>query len=410
MPRRPLACWWDDLHVATITAPRPWDLRLRYTAEAQARWPANVPLLSCSLPVQRRPLNASNFLRGLLPEGRHLQALADLAGIATNDVHGMLARYGRDVAGALVIVDADDAPDRSRWKVEPYTDATLEAEVLGLDDHPLGVHDDSELSLPGLQDKLLLVELPDGQWARPMYGHPSTHILKVDDARFPGLVAAEADCLRLAHALGLAQTPPRTLNVADIDCIIVQRYDRVLVGDTIERLHQEDACQALDVDPAGARGRAKYEDEGGPSLRRVAQLLRAHGRDSEQALEDLLREAAFTLLIGNADAHGKNISILHERDGTISLAPVYDTVPTVLWPRLRRRPAMSISGRWSFDAIGAADLAAEAETWGLAPDRARTVVIELAASAAAVAPDIVREERIHDLVQAAASRLLRNED
>ncbi|MEZ5372037.1 MAG: HipA domain-containing protein [Microthrixaceae bacterium] len=132
--------------------------------------------------------------------------MASLAGVATNDTYGLLARSaGRPPA--LEVVAGDDRPDRSSWSIEPYSDAQLAAEVADLGPG-LGVRDDTELSLAGLQNKMLLVSTGRG-WARPVDGHPSTHILKVDDDRFPGLVAAEAAALRLARRLGLGDLQPR---------------------------------------------------------------------------------------------------------------------------------------------------------------------------------------------------------
>jgi serine/threonine-protein kinase HipA len=150
--REELACWFGEHHVATITARRPWDVRLTYSDEALERWPSNTPLLSCSLPVQRKEQRATPFFRGLLPEGRQLLEAASLARVTTNDVFGLLAAYGRDVAGALVLSNEDPAAGRERWDVVEQDDATLAAEVAGLDDHPLGLHPDSELSLPGMQN------------------------------------------------------------------------------------------------------------------------------------------------------------------------------------------------------------------------------------------------------------------
>ena len=98
--------------------------------------------------------------------------------------------------GALVI--AGEAPDETRFGLERYDDESLGDEVAALELHPLAVRDGSELSLAGLQNKLLLVR--DGDtWARPLRGCPSTLILKAEDRRYPGMAQAEADCLKLAR-------------------------------------------------------------------------------------------------------------------------------------------------------------------------------------------------------------------
>lgn len=371
---RRLGVWLGGLRVADLEQRRWNELRCRYTPEAQQRWPANTPVLSCSLPLGARPRDAMSFAKGLLPEGQALQTLAARAGLAVNATFDLLARYGRDVAGALVI--GEDEPDTRRWAVEAYSDATLERAVDELDEHPLGAHDDSELSLAGLQDKLLLVDLGDGRWGRPVGGRPSTHILKVDDARHPGLVAAESECLALARAAGLTTVEHRLRTLADRPCLIISRFDRRTGSDgTVERVHQEDLCQALGLNPEAQRGRGKYEAAGGPTFRQAATLLDTYGPDPEAELDRLVAIMTFTVLIGNADAHGKNLALLHPEPGTVALAPLYDTVPTVLWPRLRTDAAMSIGGQRSLPVVTLDDLVREAATWPHSAQRARDVAV-----------------------------------
>ncbi len=401
-----LGVWIEGVRVADLEQPRWPRIRLRYTEEALERVRLNSPLLSCSLPLKSRSQDASAFCRGLLPEGQALQALAARAGVAVNDTFELLARYGRDVAGALVI-DAD-APSERRYGAEPYTPQALIEAIEELDEYPLGVHDDSELSLAGLQDKLLLVKLGDGSWARPLGGRPSTHILKVDDPRHPGLVEAETLCLDLARAVGLTTVESELARIGSSPCLIVSRFDRDLTGSEVRRVHQEDLCQALGIDPDGARGRAKYETGGGPSLRRAADLLDAYAADAKAELDRLVAIVTFTVLIGNADAHGKNLALLHPTPEEISLAPLYDTVPTALWPNLRTDGAMAIGGQPSLADVTLADILREAVTWGHPEDRARAIAIE---TIEGVATAIDREaipagSNVATLVSGRAERLL----
>ena len=244
-----LGVWLDGMRVADLAQGRRGELRCRYTDDACERWQGNNPLLSCSLPLASRPQDARAFCRGLLPEGQALQMMAAAAGVAVNDTFALLAHYGRDVAGALVI-DSEE-PAARRFGAEPYTDESLAVAVAEVDEYPLGAHDDSELSLAGLQDKLLLVELEDGTWGRPVGGRPSTHILKVDDPRCPGLVEAEALCLELARAAELTTIESRLMTVGDTQCLLVSRFDRLVEGEQVRRIHQEDLCQATGVDPGG---------------------------------------------------------------------------------------------------------------------------------------------------------------
>lgn len=307
-----------------------------------------------------------------------MQALAAQAGLAVNDTFELLARYGRDVAGALVI--AEDEPTAARFGVEPYGADGLATAVEELDEFPLGVHDDSELSLAGLQDKLLLVHLEDGSWGRPLGGKPSTHILKADDSRYPGLVAAEADCLALARAAGLTSVESELVELGGRECVIVSRFDRDASGGTVRRIHQEDLCQALAIDPEGARRRAKYEDGGGPSLRQLARLLDTYAAEPRAELDRLVAAIVFTTLIGNADAHGKNLALLHPTPETVSLAPLYDTVPTALWPNLRSRAAMAIGGQVELAQVTLDDVVREARSWPHPEGRAREVALETIAA------------------------------
>ena len=313
------------------------------------------------------------FCKGLLSEGQALQTLAAQAGLAVNATFDLLARYGRDVAGALII--SEDEPEERRFGVESYTPETLAAALDELEEHPLGAHDDSELSLPGLQDKLLLVDLGDGNWGRPLRGRPSTHILKLDDRRFPGLIAAEALCLKLARAVGLTTIDSELQTIGETACLIMSRFDRRTDQDAVQRIHQEDLCQAVGVDPEHNRGRAKYERAGGPRLRQMAQLLDQHAAAPQEQLDHLVAAVTFTVLIGNADAHGKNLALLHPTPQTVALAPLYDTVPTVLWPKLRTDAALAIGSQVSLPKVTINDIVREAHAWSHSTDRAREVAI-----------------------------------
>jgi serine/threonine-protein kinase HipA len=297
--------------------------------------------------------------------------MASAARVPTYDTFGLIARYGKDVAGAAVIARED--PGERPGEVQPYTEESLEEEVTSLPSRPLGIHDDSALSLAGLQDKLTLIKVDEG-WGRPIHGRPSTHILKVEDRRYPGMAALEGACLRLARAAGLTTIDATTTDIGGIPCLIVSRFDRRVIGDVTTRLHQEDSCQALGKDPEAAAGRGKYESAGGPTFSEIAGLLERHSDDAPQELSQLARVAAFTVLIGNADAHGKNIALLHHSPGRVRLAPLYDTVPTTLWPKLRSDAAMTINRRSDLASVTVDDIVKEAEHWTLDAGRTRAAV------------------------------------
>lgn len=398
-----LGVWHDDILVAELEAKRPWDLRCRYSAAAIEAGDANRPLLSCSLPVTRQKVPATPWVRGLLPEGVHLLAVATTAGVPTNYYADLLARYGRDIAGAFTI--SVDEPDVRRWAVEPYDDEQLAAELRLVAESPgFAIRDDSELSIAGLQNKLLVCALGDGRWGRPVGGQPSSHIMKLDDGRFERLLAAEHACLRLASDAGLRAAHSSLIDVDGLDVLIVERYDRRRMDDgTLERLHQEDSCQALGVDIDSQQGRGKYERFGGPTFAQIAGLCDRYG-DPATALPDLLAHAVFTWVIGNGDAHGKNVSLLIDvRTGQVELAPLYDTVPTALWP-LRPTAAMSVNGK--HQDVTRDDFVAEAHRWGLAQAGTQRLIDDLTSRLAAAAVDCCDDrvaslvtERLHTLQQ-----------
>ena len=66
---------------------------------------------------------------------------------------------------------------------------------------------------------VLLVALGDGAWARPANGMPSTHILKVEPRRYPGMAELESACLRLARAVGLTSVESTTATIGDLPLI-----------------------------------------------------------------------------------------------------------------------------------------------------------------------------------------------
>ena len=169
--------------------------------------------------------------------------------------------------------------------------------------------------------------------------------------------------------------------VASRPCLLVTRYDRRAEPDgTVRRLHQEDFCQAL-----GVVADRKYAADGGPGVRQCFELVRrACSRPAVEVLK-LLDAAIVQVLIGNADAHGKNYSLLH-RDGRVDLAPLYDLLSTVAYPDLSRNFAMRIARRATLTELRRGDWDRFASSAGLGAPFVRRRVRELAELALARAP------------------------
>jgi serine/threonine-protein kinase HipA len=223
----------------------------------------------------------------------------------------------------------------------------------------------------------------------------------------PGLIDAEAACLALARAVDLTNISADLKDFGDTRCLIVSRFDRREgAGGSPERIHQEDLCQATGVDPMNVRGQAKYERAGGPGFKALAELLSEHAPDAGGALDKLVEVMTFNVLIGNADAHGKNLALLHEPLPSVTLAPLYDTVPTMLWPKLRADSAMSVAGVRSLEEISMDDLATEAAGWGYPRDRAHELAGRLIERVATAAEGSGFHEAVRELVLSRSQRLL----
>src|SRR5258708_38980229 len=124
--------------------------------------------------------------------------------------------------------------------------------------------------------------------------------------------------------------------------MVVERYDRRRVEGRLRRVHQEDICQALGLPPT-----KKYENEGGPGVRHIVELLRTHSTDRDQDIETFLEAVAFNWLIAGTDAHAQNYAILLGAQGPVRLAPLYDMASILPYPpidALSLKLAMKIGG------------------------------------------------------------------
>jgi len=368
-----LAVWLYGNRVAVLDEERHRP-RLVYTERALSRYPLGTPLLSLSLPV--RPERHSQgvvrpFLDGLLPEGESRLAVAKDFNALASDSYALIRAVGRDCAGAVVIQPADEPPPppASTLTAERLDESQIEGLVANLRTAPLGVDARVRISLGGVQEKLLLTRMPDGAWGRPVDGTPTTHILKPEVPRFPRTVENEAMCMRIARHIGLPVAAVETTVIGTRTLLVVERYDRNVRKDgTVERIHQEDFCQAtatlLDK---------KYQDRGGPSLRRIAGLLQAAA--SPGSLEALLKAVTMNVIIGNGDAHAKNFSLLHEPSGALTLAPLYDLLCTLRYGD--DRLAMYIDDVQKMDRVTSERIISEAVAWGLSKNRAAQIVNDL---------------------------------
>lgn len=374
-----LSVWYAGRQVATLSQRR-GRMSLAYSESAG---PLGVPLISMGMPIASTRYGnreARAFFHGLLPEGNAGRVIAYDLGLDPDDDFGLLTALGKDCAGALAIQPADEKPPQATAPpgAEMISDQEIGRRLAGLEVYPLGVDERVRVSLAGQQSKLLLARRPDGQWALPVEGAVSTHILKPTHPQLEGAVANEAFCMTLAAEAGLEAARTSVASFSGMEALISERYDRHYGPDgRVERIHQEDACQALSVltVPAGR----KYQESGGPSLVQIATLLDRWAEP--RAKQSLLRAVAFNVLVGNADAHGKNFSFLHDPDGAVRLAPLYDIMSTVslIHPAgpVSTTLALFVNDRRDINAVHVDDLVAEAGRWGLTSAVARRIVGDL---------------------------------
>jgi serine/threonine-protein kinase HipA len=379
MARQALAVWIYGVRVALLERARA-EMRLTYTKEALDRFPLNTPLLSVAMPLAATPYRgkiATPFFDGLLPEGESRQMIAYDFGVPVEDSFALLEKLGRECAGALVIQPSTDPTPTVGTPGAPRLSDNEVGELIKLlRSQPLGVSDSVRVSLAGMQEKLLLTRLPDGGWALPMAGMASTHILKPEPPLLPGSVENEAFSLGFARALGLRAASAEVAEFSGRKVLVVERFDRrVDESGAVHRIHQEDMCQAL-----GIPSRRKYERNGGPSLQQIAALVRrwtAVSAGGLGELDALLQHVVLNVVVGNADAHGKNLGLLHHISGTVALAPLYDVMATTHYPGVDQTLGMHIGGARQVGEVTLADLTTEATSWGMPEARARGVIGEV---------------------------------
>ncbi len=383
-----LNIWWDERIVGQLSQDEHGELGFSYAKE----WieDDNAPQLSASLPKQINAFSRREcrpFFGGLLPEESQRDAVAKILGVSRGNDFALLHRLGGDVAGALQLLQIDALPQEPRPVAHPP--ALSEAELIRvLDTLPirplLAGEGELRLSLAGAQSKLPII-LVDAMPALALPGQPTTHILKPPISRFGATTENEAFVMRLAKAveLDVANVTPRI--IAGRTFLLIERYDRETNDQgTIKRLHQEDFCQALAVP-----SEIKYASEGGPSFRDCFDLLRRISARPAQDVLKLLDAAIFNLIVGNADAHGKNFSLLYERQGP-RLAPLYDLLSTVYYPDLSPKLAMKIGKQAVLEDINTRTWAAFAQDSGLGLPIIRRRVSELSEAVLETASDIAQ--------------------
>jgi serine/threonine-protein kinase HipA len=332
--------------------------RLRFLYNEDWRSGVDAHPLSLSMPLGAKEHGRSvveAFLWGLLPDNeRVLARWAAKFHVSARNVFALISHVGEDCAGAVQFVTPGrlgairrGKEDKVEWLGEAEIAKRLE--TLRKDHAAWRLPSDTgQFSLAGVQPKTALL-LQNDRWGIPSGRLPTTHILKPPTGQFDGHAENEHICLMLARALGLPTAQTKVMRFNDEIAIVVERYDRLLRGNRIIRVHQEDVCQALGIMPT-----KKYQNEGGPGPLDIIQLLRTYSTDRENDLDTFISAVGFNWLIAGTDAHAKNFSLLVS-GRRVRLAPLYDIASVLPYDGFDMRKvkfAMKVGGAYKLDQIG----------------------------------------------------------
>ena len=339
------------------------------------------------------------FFENLLPEGRLRDLIASRNRIDPRDTWALLIRHGQDTAGALSLTPEGFVAATEEILI-PLSQETLQEKIEASRARNLPLMaswDEIRMSLAGAQEKLGLRIEADGALFLPEGSAPSTHIVKPENASadFPYCPANEFFCMRLAHELKVSVPAVGLLHLPE-PLYVIERFDREPlekcaekgVGRAVRRIHQIDLCQTLGVPPS-----KKYESESGLGLHHLFDVLR--GTFIERpivAANAVVHWIAFNYLIGNLDAHAKNIAFLM-RGQKAAVAPFYDMLCVEAYLP-RQTMAMSIAGENKPGWVEGVHWDAMAYEAGVAPRLIRSVLLRMSADLPEAISKVIGDERL----------------
>ena len=355
------------------------------------------------------------IIAGLLPDNSEVRdsMIARVGGTYSRDNYiRLIEDYGKDLPGAVQIVpdgyDFGDAPNTYIPVTDQQIASRLEQTLSTGKKRPEWQAENERWSLGGNQGKVALMRNSVG-WFSCEGAAASNVIVKpgIEDMDYQAL--NEAVCLRLAANVGLPAANIEYRSFDGFGAIVVERYDRLQRGDfAIERLHQEDLCQATSTMPS-----KKYTEDCGPSYVTIVKLLeRSAGPESVDRFIDAL---LYNYLIGATDAHAKNYSLLHMEPGRTELAPLYDVASILPYHKglneiTNRRKvyktAMSIGGENRIGHLRGSVIDRFANNIGISPSETKDRIESLTLRIEGCLVETVGEFRNADGIEELAHRLV----
>lgn len=317
-----LEVYLNEVEVGTITH-LPGDQSFFAFTEGYNR-DTNRPILSLSFktvgggveaPLHPTHIKVAPFFSNLLPEGHLREYLAANGGVNHHREFFLLWLLGQDLPGAVIVRPADGE------QLPPTDMGQLEAGEVT--EHLL------RFSLAGVQLKFSAVMETHGGLTIPAEGIGGSWIVKLPSPRYPAVPEMEYAMMELARAVGidvpevrlvkseeLLNVPPEIATLGN--ALAIRRFDR---GEGAQRIHSEDFAQVFDEFPHRKYEKASYED--------MARILWAEA--GLESVVEFSRRLAFSAVIGNADMHLKNWSIIYRDGRTAELSPAYDFVATIAY-------------------------------------------------------------------------------
>ena len=338
-----LNVWFNQILVGQIWRDTNGMMEFRYDNQ----WLKDGFAISQQLPLTQNSYSstegvAHRYFVNLLPEAdARIHITRDLK--ITNSDFELLKAIGGECAGALSILPTDFMVSKQAH-YEKITDEKLKQIILRKGRISSFNHEKEypRLLLAGAQDKCAIL-FNGKDYFYPKGAAASTHILKFEMQGYRNVPIYEYFLNALAKKLNLPVVDIE-LKKNDKDFfLLIKRYDRILNKDKeIQRLHQEDFCQALDISYE-----RKYQQDGGPSFYDCYQLVQEISTNPINDTENLLKWQIFNVLAGNSDGHIKNLAFIYDKNHQVQLAPFYDLVCTRAIERVNPNLALSVADEFN---------------------------------------------------------------
>ena len=333
-----LNVYLHDKKIGILTEDENTQVSFKYEPDVKSPLSVRMPIRAEEYPH----VFAFPFFENLTPEGEPLERIANKFRVSETNPFSILEKIGGDCAGAVALYNTE-IPARVNEPLKKITKKVMARLIDELPENPLltGIKNPPRLSLAGAQSKFAVYADGTNYYSSNDY-YPSTQIIKIGSNRYKNLLYNELFCMKLAYSIGLPVPANVCLKETEGKAYLdISRYDRRKTSNGVERIHQEDFCQAL-----GYPSFKKYQADGGPRMRDCYFAVIQYSKNKTADAFFLLQWMGFNYLIGNADAHAKNISFLHKGSHVV-LAPFYDLLSTEVYSEkiTSRKIAMLINGK-----------------------------------------------------------------